>query len=171
MANKIAVDGDVTVGGNTLSGSELGFVDGVTAGTATASKAVVVDGSKDIATLGNVTLDQVTFAVGATGINSDSGTATASSSAATLNKMAGKITSESLTTAAAAAETLTITSDKVAAADMVMCSVANGTNTQGIPMVGLVTPAAGSFTVTVENQHASEALNGTVVVSYVVVKA
>lgn len=44
-----------TVGGNTMSGTELGFLDGVTAGTAAASKAVVLDANKDIATIRNVT--------------------------------------------------------------------------------------------------------------------
>ena len=48
-----------------------------------------------------------------------------------------------------------------------MASVANGTNTQGTPIIVRVTPAAGSLVVIVRNQHASaEALNGTLVVSY-----
>lgn len=38
-----------------LSETEIGFIDGVTAGTVTASKAVVVDSSKNIATFGNIT--------------------------------------------------------------------------------------------------------------------
>lgn len=42
--------------GTTLSGSELTVLDGVTAGTVTASKAVVVDANKDIATFRHVTL-------------------------------------------------------------------------------------------------------------------
>lgn len=104
-------------------------------------------------------------------VNFDSGTDTADTSAATVNAAAGKVTSEGLTTAAAAAETLTITSDSCVATSLVFCSVANGTNTQGIPVIGEVAPGAGSFTVAVENQHASEAFNGTVVVSFVIVQA
>ena len=42
--------------GTQLAGSELTVLDGVTAGTVTASKAVVVDANKDIATFRNVTL-------------------------------------------------------------------------------------------------------------------
>lgn len=38
-----------------LDATELGYLDGVTAGTATASKAVVVDANKDVGTLRNVT--------------------------------------------------------------------------------------------------------------------
>lgn len=103
-------------------------------------------------------------------IEVDDGTATASSSAATLSKMAGKITTESLTTAAQAAETLTITNTLVAATDIIIGSVANGDNSQGVPVVGRITAGAGSFTVTLENQHASQALNGTLVFSFVVLK-
>ena len=41
--------------GTSLSGTELSVLDSVTAGTVTASKAVVVDSSKNIATFGNIT--------------------------------------------------------------------------------------------------------------------
>lgn len=57
----------------TLSPTELGYIDGVTAGTAAASKAVVLDANKDIATIRNLTATSVaagnlsgTFAGGAT---------------------------------------------------------------------------------------------------------
>lgn len=46
----------LTVAGNTVTGTEFAVVDGVTAGTVTASKAVVVDANKDIGTFRNVTL-------------------------------------------------------------------------------------------------------------------
>jgi hypothetical protein len=100
----------------------------------------------------------------------DTGTASATSGAATLNKSTGKITSESLTTAAGAAYTLTLTNSQIAAADIVLVSLANGTNTQGVVVQGLVTPAAGSVVITVRNEHASQAFNGTIVVSYMVIK-
>ncbi len=100
-----------------------------------------------------------------------SGTATATSGAATLNKRSGKITSEALTTAAAAAYTLTLTNSAIAATDIVLVSVANGTNTQGIVVPGRVTPGNGSVVILIENQHASQALNGTLVISFVAFKA
>lgn len=97
------------------------------------------------------------------------GTATATAGAATLNNRFGKITTESLTTAQNAIYTLTITNSAVKAADLAFASVANGTNTQGTPMVVRVAPAAGSLVVTVANKHTTaEALNGTLVVSYAV---
>jgi hypothetical protein len=98
------------------------------------------------------------------------GTATATAGAATLAAGRGKVTSEALTTAAAAAYTLTITNTAIAAADIVMASVANGTNTQGVPVITRVTPAAGSLVIVVTNLHASQALNGTLVISFIAVK-
>ncbi|KAE9088868.1 hypothetical protein PF006_g25483 [Phytophthora fragariae] len=44
----------------TISESEIGVLDGVTAGTATASKAVVLDANKDIATIRNLTSTNLT---------------------------------------------------------------------------------------------------------------
>lgn len=91
--------------------------------------------------------------------------------AVTLSSTLGKITTEALTTAAGALYTLTVTDDQVAAADIIMVSIANGTNTQGIPILSRVTPAAGSFVVTIENNNiAAQALNGTLVVSFEVRK-
>jgi hypothetical protein len=100
------------------------------------------------------------------------GAATGSSAAATLSALQGKITSESLATAQNAFYTLTLTNDQIAAGDIVLASVANGTNTQGTPMIGRVQPAAGSCVIEVINKHASAvAFNGTVVISFSVIKA
>lgn len=97
----------------------------------------------------------------------NSGTATATAGAATLNNRFGKITTESLTTAQNGVYTLTITNSSIAATDLVMASVANGTNTQGTPTVTRVQPADGSLVVLISNLHASaQALNGTLVVSF-----
>lgn len=97
-------------------------------------------------------------------------TATATTGAATLNAKSGKVTSEALTTAQNAFYTLTITNSEVKATDIAFASVANGTNTQGTPMICRVTPGAGSLVVEIQNKHASAvALNGTLVVSFMVV--
>jgi hypothetical protein len=100
------------------------------------------------------------------------GTATATAGAATLAALNGKITTEALTTAQDVNYTLTITNSRIAAADIVLASVANGTNTQGTPIIVRVTPAAGSVVIIVRNAHESaQALNGTLVVSFSTVKA
>lgn len=52
--NATADELNASVAGNSLSAAEIAVLDGVTAGTVTASKAVVVDASKNIATLGTV---------------------------------------------------------------------------------------------------------------------
>lgn len=44
-------------GTTTISSTEIGFLDGVTAGTVTASKVLTVDASRDVATIGNLTAD------------------------------------------------------------------------------------------------------------------
>lgn len=50
------ISGSLTVAGNEISGTEFGYLDGLTAGTVTASKAVVVDANKDIASFRNLTV-------------------------------------------------------------------------------------------------------------------
>jgi len=100
------------------------------------------------------------------GIELDGSTATATAGAATLSKQAGVITTAALTTAAGAAYTLTLTNTLVAATSLMFASVQNGTNSQGVPRVGLITPGAGSATIQVYNDHASLALNGTLKISF-----
>lgn len=112
-----------------------------------------------------VQVDQL--AVGAVGSTK---TASASAGAATLNSPSGVVTSEALTTAAAATYTLTLTNSCVAAGDIVLASVGNGTNSAGTPTMCSVTPAAGSVVVVVRNSHASAALNGTLTIAFTIVK-
>lgn len=100
------------------------------------------------------------------------GTATAAAGAATLNAESGVVTSEALTTAQNATYTLTITNSKILATDMVLCSLANGTNTQGTPVIVRVTPANGSLVILVKNMHdAAQALNGTIKITFAALKA
>lgn len=97
-------------------------------------------------------------------------TATAVAGAATLAKTSGVITTEGLTTAAGATYTLTLTNSKIGVGDQVYVSVANGTNTAGMPCVTTVTPAANSVVIVVQNIHAADALNGTLKISFALLK-
>ena len=98
-----------------------------------------------------------------------SGTATATTGAATLANRFGVVTTEALTTVQNAIYTLTVTNTAVKASDLAMASVQNGTNTQGTPMIGSVTPGAGTLVIKVINKHATaEALNGTLKVTFAV---
>ena len=96
---------------------------------------------------------------------------TAAAAAVSVTGNAGKITTEALTTAGLAAYTLTITNPNFTASDIVLNNVANGTNTQGTITVGRVTPAAGSCVILIQNTHATQALNGTLVVGFLIVHA
>ena len=91
-------------------------------------------------------------------------TATGSSNAATLNAPSGVVTTESVTTAAGATFTETITDDDVAAADVCIASVT--TAGTGTPAVTKVTPAAGSLVIIVQNIHASAAFNNTLKIAF-----
>lgn len=134
--------------------------------------------SGDATTIDNITIGQTTPAAGAftdvtaLRLHLDTGTKTAGaiSGAVMLNKGSGKLTSEALTTAGLADYTLTLTDNVIASTDIVLCSVTNGTNTQGTIGMGAVTPGNGSATLVVHNLHATQALNGTIVISFVVVK-
>jgi len=55
-ASGVVTGGSLTVGSTAFSEAELGVLDSVTGGTVTASKAVVVDSNKDIASFRNITL-------------------------------------------------------------------------------------------------------------------
>jgi len=105
--------------------------------------------------------------VGSLQVGTGTRTATATTGAATLNTASGIVTSESISTAAGANYTLTITNSAIAATDIVLASVQFGTATTGTPEVTNVTPAAGSLVIIIKNTHASAAFNGTIKVAFV----
>lgn len=90
----------------------------------------------------------------------------ATAGAATGASQRGYVTSETLTTAAGAAYTLTLTNPHIKANSVLLAGVENGTNTQGIPIRGECKAVAGTGTIKIWNLHASQAFNGTIVISY-----
>lgn len=92
------------------------------------------------------------------------------SNAATCSRLSGVITSESLSTAAAGSQALTITNTLVAATDVILVTMNGGTSTTGTLELKAV-PGAGSFVITLTNRHASAAFNGTFILSFLVIKA
>ena len=52
----VSVNGSLTVGGNSISSAELGYLDSVNPGTADASKAIVLDENSDISGINNITI-------------------------------------------------------------------------------------------------------------------
>ena len=92
--------------------------------------------------------------------------ASALAGAATLNTVAGTITSEALTTAAGANYTLTLTDSAITAASVVLAAAYLKSSTTGGPLVvQSITPAAGSVVIVVKNAG-SVALNGTIAILF-----
>ena len=60
VTGSLTADTSLTLDAVTITTAEIGVLDSVTAGTATANKALVVDGSKDIGTLGTLTAATIT---------------------------------------------------------------------------------------------------------------
>jgi hypothetical protein len=60
VAGTITCVTSLTIGSASMSEADLEFLDGITAGTAVASKAVVLDGSKNIATIGTIGCGAIT---------------------------------------------------------------------------------------------------------------
>lgn len=113
-------------------------------------------------------LDEVIRGVRSLGLTVKKRTATGASLAATCHGFAGKVTTEALTTAGVTDIAYVITNNKVVADSIVDCTLEEGTNTDGSPVILNVTPAAGSFTVNIRNAHATAALNGTLKIAFVV---
>jgi hypothetical protein len=79
------------------------------------------------------------------------------------------VTSSALTTAAGADDTITVTNSAILATSVATASLrTDGTNSAGTPKIKSVTPGAGSLAIVVHNDHATDALNGTLKISYVV---
>ncbi len=177
--------------GTLLAGSELTVLDGVTPGTAAASKAVVLNSSKGISTITSATVTTLTaptiagattmsgvvtfgsnptFAAGKT-LDLDSGTATLSSNAATVTKYANLITTEDLTTAAGSTQAFVITLTGVAAGDFAFVQgTGTGTNTR-LNHTYKAVCTTDTITVTVCNNEPTNALNGTLKFNLMVFKA
>lgn len=99
----------------------------------------------------------------------DVGTATSTAAAATINHTQGTITTEALTTAALSDYSFTLTNNNIYASSIVFLTARNGTNTTLYIVPHSVVPAAGSVTFKVRNAHATVALNGTLVIDFLVV--
>lgn len=97
-------------------------------------------------------------------------TATSTAAAATINADSGKITTESLNTAAAGAATytFTLTDSLITSASKVFVSL--DTASAGTPSAPIVTPGNGTCTIKIQNAHPTAAFNNTFKISFFVVK-
>lgn len=142
------------------------------AGT-TAASFVMTEGAQTLngaKTIPAITATALTFAAGGT-IDGDTGTGTCSSNAVTISKMGGIVTTESLNTAGGASQAITITNTTVAAGDLILIGRQGGTNsnTQNYTINAVAT--TNTITATIYNNTAATALNGTIIFSFLVIKA
>jgi hypothetical protein len=96
------------------------------------------------------------------------GAAPATSAQATFNGSGVRLTTASLTQAAGANYNLTFNNAQIESNSIVLVQLTLGTNSQGTPVLTKVTPGTGSVTIVVTNQHATLALNGTLLLDVVV---
>lgn len=181
----------------TLSAAELAVLDGVTPGTALASKALVLNSSKGIATITSATITTLTSTtvnattlaattVTATGAISSSsaslgiGYATGAGSTVTqitsrattvvINAICGSIQTDVSSLAAGAEAEFTVTNSAVAATDVIVLSLKQESST-GTTLFFVSTVAAGSFKITGTNLHASTADTSASIINFAVIKA
>lgn len=92
---------------------------------------------------------------------------TEATNAVTANGAAGVITTSSLTTAGGSSYAITWTNSKITATSVITLCVQGGTNTTENISFSCV-PGAGTATLTIYNNTASTALNGTILLGYTV---
>ncbi len=116
---------------------------------------------------GDTMLGDLSFSAGKR-VVTDTGPATSTVHAATLNKQTGQITTESLTTAKDAVYTFTLTNSLIAATSTVLATVGKGSSTTGAPVVTWTTPGPGTVDILIINKDSTNALNGTITINFVV---
>lgn len=94
---------------------------------------------------------------------------TAAAGAVTINDYSGTVTTASLTTAAGAIYTLTLTNSTIDANSMVFASIRSGTNTTAPVLLTEVQPGAGTCDILILNGHGGNALNGTLLIDFMVI--
>lgn len=105
----------------------------------------------------------------ATFVMQNKGTGTEASNAVTINNLAGVITTSSLTTAGAATYVITLTNSYIATGSIVLLSIAGGTNTATFNVTSKVVSGSGSAVITLYNNTAATALNGTLILNFFVI--
>jgi len=144
--------------GGTLNGQLV--VSDTTDSVSTVTGSIHTDGGLGV-------VKSLTVGIGINMANTLSGTSVAS--AITQNTNSGKITTENLTTAAAATYTLTVTNNKVLTTSNIVSDLDTSQIGAGTPLNRGITPGNGSFTLKVTNIHAANAFDTKpIVLSYLV---
>jgi len=92
----------------------------------------------------------------------------ASGTTQAVSQKIGRVVTPSLTTAAGATATFTLTrTGWLSASADIFCTIGNGTNSAGTPVLSTATRTdADTLTIAIKNDHASAALNGSLVLNF-----
>lgn len=131
---------------------------------------------KPFTTSSSVTSTSGTAGVGyATGAGGAVTQATNRSTGVTLNKITGQITTNTTSLAALASAEFTVTNSTVALGDVVVVSQQSGSSNvagvAGVTDVVVVTVAAGSFIIAIQNDSSTTAETGAIIINFAVIKA
>lgn len=96
-------------------------------------------------------------------------TATEASGSATLNAVRGRVTTSSLTTQGNGSYSFDLVNDRITTTSVVLASVSNGNNTGGTASIrSVMVGGSGSANITISNEGTASAINGTLLVNFVV---
>ena len=96
------------------------------------------------------------------------GTGTEAANAVTISNLCGVITTSSLNTAGGASYLITLTNTYIASTSVVLATYNGGTNTTRNITIACV-PGSGTAAITIYNNTAATALNGTVIIDFIVI--
>lgn len=132
---------------------------------ASGTAGLVVDSGVAVANV--MKLNAVNSMAAASGITLAKVNGTESGNAVTASGVAGVITTSTLTTAAAGSYAITWTNTFISSTSVVLVTIAGGTNTTESLTIK-VAPGSGTATMTIYNVGPTNALNGTILISYLV---
>jgi hypothetical protein len=169
-ANTATISGLATLSSATLSSTATFNGAATFNSTATFNSGLTTGAADDIASGGAITSSSATAGIGyATGAGGTQTQSTSRSTGVTLNKITGLITCNSTSLAAGAEASFVVTNSSVAATDTVIVNVVSSST--GTPVAFVTAVAAGSFTITLSNLHASTADTTADTIRFTVIKS
>lgn len=152
----------------TVSNTEIGYIDGVTSSVQTQLNAKAATTYVDAADALKAPLASPTFTgtVALPVVTVAKADGTEASNAVTASGAAGVITTSALSTAAGATYVITWTNTAIAATSVIQLTHMGGTNTKDVTFK--VVPGSGTATLTINNVDLLAALDGTVIIGYLV---
>jgi len=169
-ANTATISGLATLSSATLSSTATFNGAATYNSTATFNTGLTTGAADDISGGGAITSSSATAGMGyVTGAGGTQTQNTSRSTGVTLNKITGLITCNSTSLAAGAEASFVVTNSTVAATDTVIVQVVSSST--GTPFAFVTAVAAGSFTVTLSNLHASTADTTADTIRFTVIKS